>query len=106
MRCSRHLQETNLILSDVEVSSDLTTAGKMSSTVLPPWQLIKFQLLRKACEMQLKAEEKAIILSHYCLLCFTPVLLTSCSDQPFKLHLEASLVGAGAVLLQADKRGR
>ncbi len=34
------------------------------------------------------------------LLCVTPVLVVPQLDQPFKLEVDASLVGAGAVLLQ------
>lgn len=36
------------------------------------------------------------------LLCSAPVLLAPQFDQPFKLHVDASQVGAGAVLLQTD----
>lgn len=39
------------------------------------------------------------------LLCSSPVLLAPRFDQPFKLHVDASHVGAGAVLLQADDNG-
>lgn len=35
-----------------------------------------------------------------CLLCSSPVLATPCLDRPFKIQVDASLVGAGAVLLQ------
>jgi hypothetical protein len=39
------------------------------------------------------------------LLCSAPVLLAPRLDQPFTLHVDASHVGAGAVLLQADGKG-
>lgn len=39
------------------------------------------------------------------LLCCSPVLAAPQFDQPFVLHVDASYVGAGAVLLQADKKG-
>lgn len=39
------------------------------------------------------------------LLCSAPVLLAPRFNQPFKLHVDASHVGAGAVLLQADEQG-
>lgn len=38
-------------------------------------------------------------------LCSSPVLAAPCMDQPFKLHVDASDVGAGAVLLQSDSCG-
>ncbi len=37
------------------------------------------------------------------LLCFAPNLLAPRVDQPFKLHLDASHIGAGTILLQAVK---
>lgn len=39
------------------------------------------------------------------LLCSAPVLAAPRLDQPFKLHIDASNVGAGAVLLQENVEG-
>lgn len=39
------------------------------------------------------------------LLCCSPVLAAPCFDRPFILHVDASQVGAGAVLLQKDDQG-
>ena len=39
------------------------------------------------------------------LFCSPPVLLAPHLDQPFKLHVYASHIGAGVVFLQADKQG-
>ena len=39
------------------------------------------------------------------LLCNTPVLAAPDFEQPFKLEVDASTRGAGAVLLQQDKSG-
>ena len=39
------------------------------------------------------------------LLCSAPVLLAPRLDQPFKLHVDASHIGAGAVLIQTDQQG-
>lgn len=39
------------------------------------------------------------------LLCCSPVLAAPQFDQPFVLQVDASYVGSGAVLLQADKKG-
>lgn len=38
-------------------------------------------------------------------LCCSPVLAAPQFDQPFVLQVDASYVGAGAVMLQADKKG-
>ncbi len=38
-------------------------------------------------------------------LCSPPVLAAPCRDRPFQLHVDASDVGAGAVLFQADGSG-
>ena len=38
-------------------------------------------------------------------LCSPPVLAAPCMDQPFQLHVDASDVGAGAVLFQSDTQG-
>ena len=40
-----------------------------------------------------------------CLLCSSPVLAAPCFDRPFMLQVDASQVGAGAVLLQGDDHG-
>lgn len=39
------------------------------------------------------------------LLCSSPVLAAPCFDQTFMLQVDASQVGAGAVLLQSDDQG-
>lgn len=39
------------------------------------------------------------------LLCSEPVLLAPRLYKPFKLYMDASHIGAGAVLVQADKQG-
>ncbi len=39
------------------------------------------------------------------LLCAAPVLLAPCFDKTFTLHVDASKVGAGAVLQQSDEEG-
>ena len=39
------------------------------------------------------------------LLSTAPVLAAPKLEQPFKIHVDASQVGAGAVLLQADEEG-
>lgn len=39
------------------------------------------------------------------LLCSAPVLLAPWLDQPLKLHVDASHIGAGAVLIQTDRQG-
>lgn len=39
------------------------------------------------------------------LLCSAPVLLAPRCDQPFTLHVDASHVGSGAILLQANRNG-
>lgn len=38
-------------------------------------------------------------------LCSPPVLVAPCMDRLFKLHVDASDVGAGAVLFQCDDSG-
>ena len=39
------------------------------------------------------------------LLCSAPVLAAPCVEKPFKLQVDASHVGTGAVLMQSDKEG-
>lgn len=39
------------------------------------------------------------------LLCSSPMLAAPCFDKPFTLQVDASQVGAGAVLLQDDDQG-
>ena len=39
------------------------------------------------------------------LLCSAPVLTAPCFDHPLVLQVDASHVGAGAVLMQADEQG-
>ena len=39
------------------------------------------------------------------LLCSSPVLADPRFDKPFQLFVDASYVGAGSVLMQADDRG-
>ncbi len=77
------------------------TFCKNFSTVVAPLTT----LLSPKIPFKWSAECSSAFESAKALLCNAPVLTAPNFDKPFKLEVDASMVGAGAVLLQEDEEG-